>query len=244
MEDDDIYERIEKIRGNIEGYELKVKPMVEVLSSMLSVFEEKIKSNPALALKVRNTDFSERLTETLSVGIDIHFDPTALLAGAGADYAEFGVMYCILEKGKEVGIGEKDEFCELLILYGKEKELIKWLSEVLEEIEGFREIVIDGLKTWIETISPVETIRLGKTIYCKRDFKGEDRWIPSRIQIENVPPTESGTSAIKMKLIDDTSNEWKANLYLYEPEGLVNMINELTKGIGYLIKRTSMELDS
>lgn len=47
-----------------------------------------------------------------------------------------------------------------------------------------------------------------------------------------------------MKIIDDTSNEWKANLYLYEPEGLVNMINELTKGIGYLFKRTSMELDS
>ena len=68
--------------------------------------------------------------------------------------------------------------------------------------------------------------------------------MPSRIQIEDVPPTDSGTSAIKMKIIDGTSNEWKANLYLYEPEGLVNMINELTKGIGYLFKRTSMELDS
>ena len=244
MEDNDIHESIGKIRGDIEGYELKIKPMVEILSSLLSVFEEKIKRNPPLALKARNTVFSELLTETLRVGIDVHFDPTALLAGAGANYAGFGIGYCIYEKEKFVGIGEKDDFCELLILYEKDKELIKWLSEILEPLEGFREIVIDGLKTWIETIYPVETLRLGRTIYCKRDFKGEDRWIPSRLHIENEPPTESGTSAIKMKIIDDVSNEWKANLYLYEPEGLVNMINELTKGIRYLITNTSMELDS
>lgn len=244
MEEDDVYEKIGRLRGNIEGYELKVKPMVEVVSAMLSVFEEKIKINPALALKARDTKFSERLSETLSAKIMIHFNPDALLVGVGADDpdAEFGIMYCILEKGKVVGIGEKDEFCELLILYGKEKKLINWLSEIFETIEGFREIAIEGLRAYIETVYPVRTVRRGKTIYCKRDLKGEDRWIPTRIEIENTPPTERGTSAITMRIKDNQSNEWKANLYFYEPEGLMNMINELTKGIGYILKQTTLEV--
>ncbi|NQE05349.1 hypothetical protein C5S32_05720 [ANME-1 cluster archaeon GoMg1] len=68
--------------------------------------------------------------------------------------SNFSIMYMI-----ESCESDRGTFCELLILYEKEKELIKWLSEILEGIEGFREIVIDGLKKGIETISPVE----GKT---------------------------------------------------------------------------------
>jgi len=33
MGENSIHEKIEKIRGSVEGYELKVKPTVEVLSS-------------------------------------------------------------------------------------------------------------------------------------------------------------------------------------------------------------------
>lgn len=79
MEENSIHEKIEKIRGSIEGYELKVKPTVEVLSSLLSVFEERIKRNPSLAIKVGDNSFSERLSETLSAEIQILFDYGELL---------------------------------------------------------------------------------------------------------------------------------------------------------------------
>jgi len=242
MGENNISEKIGRLRGDMEGYELKVKPMVEVLSAMLSVFEEKIKIYPALAIKVGDNPFSERLSEKITVGIKCKLLHNFGHLDEGPSGGYF--VYWLEEKIKGVSSWNfpKGTLCELLILYGKEKKLINWLSEIFETIEGFREVVIEGLRTYIETIFPIKTIRLGKTIYCKRDLKGEDRWIPSRIEIEEEPPTERGTSAIVMRIRDDQSNEWKANLYFYEPEGLINMINELTKGIGCLFKRTSLEL--
>ena len=261
MEEENFYERIERIRGNIEGYELKVKPKVEFLSALLGVFEEKIRINPALAIKVSK--------EKLKINLETSDEPCyyndaipAMIEGYEVngiiEVNNLNSLIYKIEEGERASMDElgrtllnskskllsREIFCELITLYGKEEKLIEWLSRILEPIEGFRAIVIEGLKTYIETIYPVERIRLGRTIYCKRDFKGENRWIPTRIEIETEPPTERATSAVKMKIIDDTSNEWKANLYFYEPEGLVNLINELTKGIGYLFKRTSVELDS
>ena len=200
MEEENFYERIERIRGNIEGYELKVKPRVEFLSALLGVFEEKIYNNPALAIRARNVRlFDEKLTSTLSIQIGVG---THIRASDSSLHGEIGYYYTehIWEDSKGATHEcEKKLFCELLVIHGKEVELIKWLSEILEGIEGFRAIVIEGLKTYIETIYPVERIRLGRTIYCKRDFKGENRRIPTRIEIETEPPTERATSAVKMK---------------------------------------------
>ena len=152
MEEENFYERIERIRGNIEGYELKVKPRVEFLSALLDVFEEKIFNNVALALHVANNEFSVLIGRKTISGLCDRLQIRVPIADVSEGYGAIDILYTMFSKGEALKILDRETFCEYLVLNKKEKELIKWLSENLEGIEGFRAIVIEGLKTYIETI--------------------------------------------------------------------------------------------